>query len=197
MNRCLTGGLLLAATILAADVPAAVVVSETGLPDGSRVLSHQVEIDADPAAVWDAFTTAEGWMSWAVPFAHVELRVGGLIETSYDPSAQRGDAGNIHNRILSFLPPRMLSIQAVQAPPGFPHADKLPDLHSVIEIEPAANGRTRVTISGVGYGSGPEYDALMDHFRRGNAWSLDRLRERFVTGPADWAALLPAAAEKR
>jgi uncharacterized protein YndB with AHSA1/START domain len=197
MIRCLIGSVLLTAAFPAAGVSAAVVETESVLSDGTRLLSHAVEIDADPAAVWDAFTTAEGWMSWAVPFAHVDLRLGGLIETSYDPSARRGDPANIANRILSYLPRRMLSIQAVQAPPGFPHADKLPGLHSVIEIEPVADRRTRVTISGVGYGEGPEYDQLIEFFRQGNAWSLERLRERFVTGPADWRALLPPAVDTR
>jgi uncharacterized protein YndB with AHSA1/START domain len=189
MSRLLLWLALLAIGPAAADV----VESETRLPDGSRILTHAVVVDATVAAVWDAFTTAEGWRSWAAPFARVDLRVGGLIETSYTPGAVPGDSANIHNRILSYLPPRMLSIQAVQAPPGFPHADKVSHLHSVIELEAAADGRTRVTISGLGYATGTEYDELMEFFRQGNAWSLNRLRERFATGPVDWAAQRPPA----
>jgi uncharacterized protein YndB with AHSA1/START domain len=198
MNRLLIGCLwLMAANALAVEELAPVVETETVLPDGSRVLIHSVVVDASPTAVWDAFTTAEGWMSWAVPFARVELRIGGLIETSYDAAARAGDPANIRNRILSFLPRRMLSIQAVQAPTGFPHADKLPDLHSVIEIEPIDEARARVTITGVGYRAGSAYDELMTFFRQANAWSLERLRERFATGPTDWATLQPPATQSR
>lgn len=159
---------------------------ETTLDDGSRVLRQEIVIDAPVEDVWDAFTTSEGWESWATPFAHVDLRVGGLIETSYKPDAKRGDAGNIHNRILSYLPFRMLSIRAVQAPPGFEYADLLSELHSVIEFEALAGKRTRVAISGVGYRSGEGFDKLLGFFRQGNAWTFERLKRRFTEGPLDW-----------
>jgi uncharacterized protein YndB with AHSA1/START domain len=160
---------------------------EMVLDDGSRVLRHEIVVEAPLEAVWQAFTTSEGWMSWAVPFAHVDFRVGGLIETSYDPSAGRGNPANIHNRILSFLPMRMLSFQAVKAPPGFPHADLLPNLHSVVEFEAVGDDRTRVSISGVGYRAGEDYAQLYEYFRSGNAWSFEQLNRRFTHGPAGWS----------
>ena len=146
-------------------------------PDGTRVLRQEAVIRAPVAALWQAFTTAEGWMSWAVPFAHVDFAIGGLIETSYEPNARAGDPGNIHNRILSFLPLRMLSIQATRAPPGFPHPELLPQLHTVIEFHALDAHTTRISISGVGYGSESAHDELLAMFRAGNAWSLDRLRD--------------------
>jgi uncharacterized protein YndB with AHSA1/START domain len=126
------------ALVLSGAVSAEVPTEEYRVEDGSRIIRQEIVVNAALEDVWRAFTTKEGWESWAVPFAHVELAAGGLIETSYDASAKRGDDSNIHNRILSFLPYRMLSIQAVKAPPGFAHADLLPLLHTVIEFEPAA-----------------------------------------------------------
>lgn len=160
--------------------------------DGSRVLVQSLVIDAPVEAVWQVFTTSEGWESWAVPFARIDFRVDGVIETSYDPEATPGAAGNIRNRILSYLPYRMLAIQATQAPPDFPHADLLPSLHSVFEFEPAAPGRTRVTVSGVGYREGEGYDALLGFFRQGNAWTFERLVRRFEEGPVDWSESAPS-----
>jgi uncharacterized protein YndB with AHSA1/START domain len=160
--------------------------SEQRLEDGSRVLRQEVVVNAPIEDVWAAFTTSAGWESWAVPFAHVDLRVGGIIETSYHADAKQGDTGNIHNRILSFLPYRMLSIQAVQAPPGFAYADLLASLHSVIEFETVDGSHTRVTISGVGYREGEGYDALLGFFREGNAWTFERLKKRFDEGPLEW-----------
>lgn len=179
---------LLAATSVAS---AAVETTQRTLPDGSRVLRQAVVVDAPVEEVWAAFSTSDGWESWAVPFAHVDLEVGGLIETSYEAKASRGDSSNIHNRILSYLPYRMLSIQAVQAPPDFEYADLLPSLHSVIELEPLEDGRTRVAISGVGYAQGEGYDRLLRFFRQGNAWSLERLARRFEEGPLEWNAEPP------
>src|SRR5690606_10821496 len=124
---------LLLALVTAVAAADGVATTQRQLPDGSRVLRQSIEVDAPLETVWEVFTTAEGWESWAVPFARVDLRVGGIIEPSYDPGANPGDRANIRSRILSFLPYRMLSIQAVQAPPGFEYADLLPSLHSVIE----------------------------------------------------------------
>jgi uncharacterized protein YndB with AHSA1/START domain len=160
--------------------------SEQRLEDGSRVLRQEVVVNAPIEDVWAAFTTSAGWESWAVPFARVDLRVGGIIETSYHAGAKQGDPGNIHNRILSFLPYRMLSIQAVQAPPGFAYADLLPSLHSVIEFEAVDDSHTSVMISGVGYREGEGYDALLGFFREGNAWTFERLKQRFDEGPLEW-----------
>lgn len=157
--------------------------------DGTRVLRQEVVVHATLDEVWKAFTTKEGWESFAVPFAEVDLRVGGFIETSYDPAAEPGDPANIRTRILSYLPYRMLSIQAVQAPPGFAHADLLTTLHSVIEFDLEGNDRTRVAISGVGYGQGDGYDELIGFFRHGNAWTFGQLARRFEEGPLDWNAV--------
>lgn len=177
--------LLMSATTAAADI----VGSDQQPATGGSVLRQEVVVPASLRDVWQALTTASGWQSWAVPFAHVDLRIDGLIETSYDPAARRGDPGNIHNRILSFLPERMLSIQAVKAPPGFVHADKLSRLHSVIEIEAVDAEQTRVAISGVGYGA--EDSELAEFFRQGNDWTLSRLVERFASGPVDWTEVRP------
>lgn len=168
-----------------------VVSEETILDDGRRMLRQEIVVDAPLNDVWHVFTTSEGWESWAVAFANVDFRVGGIIETSYDPHAKPGDPANIRNKVLSYLPYRMLSIQAVQAPPGFPHAELLPNLHSVIEFEAVDESRTRVIINGVGYGEGEGYDRLLEFFRRGNAWTFEKLRQRFELGPVDWDKTRP------
>jgi uncharacterized protein YndB with AHSA1/START domain len=159
-------------------------------PDGSRVLQHRIVIPATLAQAWDAFTTSEGLRAWAVPFAHVDFRLGGLWESSYRLDATAGDSANIHNRYISFLPMKMVSVQAVQAPPGFPHPELLPELFTVIEFEELSPGRVRVTTSGVGYRHGPDYDVLHRHFDAGNAWSLEQLYKRFAEGPVDWPKVL-------
>lgn len=166
-------------------------------PDGTRVLRHTSEVPASVAEVWEALTTTEGVQSWAVPVAEVDFRLGGIWESSYRLDGQIGDERNIRNRFISYLPLRMVSIQAVQAPPGFPHADLLPELFTVIELEELATDRTRVTISMVGYREGEGYEVLLRHFDSGNAWSLEQLRKRFAEGPVDWHALLSPGAVRQ
>lgn len=159
--------------------------------DGSRVQQLEVVVPATPEEVWAAFTTTEGFSSWAVPVAWVDFEVGGIMETSYDPGARRGDPENIKNRILSYLPMRMIAIQAVQAPSDFPHPDLLDELFTVIEIEALTPGRVRVRASGVGYGEGEGWDTLYRFFERGNTWTLEQLHRRFTDGPTDWSGTAP------
>lgn len=159
-------------------------------PGGGFVLRHEAVVPAPLADVWEAVTTSEGWRSWAVPFAEVDFRLGGRIETSYDPDAVAGRPENIVSRILAFLPGRMIAFQAEQAPPDFPRPELLDGLFSVVELSPEADG-TRVAVSGVGYTDSPGHRELRRFFEQGNAWTLEQLVKRFTTGPVDWSQARP------
>lgn len=157
--------------------------------DGTRVLRHEVVVAAAPADVYAAFATAEGWRTWAVPFAEMTpaFGVGAVLETSYNPAAKVGDATNIKNKILAYIPDRMFAFQAVQAPTGFKHADLLARIFTVAELEPAGPKGTRVRLSMLGYAQGAGFDELYGFFAKGNAWTMEKLAERFEKGPIDWA----------
>lgn len=172
------------------EAPSALEISDCSRPlaAGGRVLCHEAVLPAPVTDVWALFATTEGLRSWLAPVAAIDLRIGGIWETSYDPEARLGDSGNIRNRVLSFLPERMLSIQVAQAPPGFPHADTAVRLWTVIEFEPAGAGATRVRVSMLGYGRSEADDVLYRFFDRGNAYTLQKLAQRIAEGPTDWSA---------
>lgn len=158
------------------------------LAAGGRVLCQEAVLPAPVSDVWALFATTEGLRSWLAPVAAIDLRIGGMWEASYDPGARLGDDGNIRNRVLSFLPERMLSIQVAHAPPGFPHADVAAQLWTVIEFEPVGAGATRVRVSMLGYGESEADDVLYRFFDRGNAYTLQKLAQRIAEGPTDWSA---------
>jgi uncharacterized protein YndB with AHSA1/START domain len=161
-------------------------------PDGTRATVAEEVVEASQAQVWNAITTAEGWKTWAVPFAHLDsLHIGAVIETSYAPNAKAGDAHNIRNRVLAYLPERMLSIQAFDAPPGFKHPELLKDTFTVIELEVVDATHTRVRITGCGYRSGQAFQEMQRFFLDGNAWTLGQLAKRFREGPVDWSKARP------
>src|SRR6187455_1918075 len=56
-------------------------------PSGDRALQLAETIPASARDVFAAFTTSDGFKSWAVNMAQIELRVGGMIEASYDKAA--------------------------------------------------------------------------------------------------------------
>jgi uncharacterized protein YndB with AHSA1/START domain len=144
--------------------------------------------------VWEACTTSAGWREWAAPVAAVDLRLGGTIEASYDPKVPIGSPANVRNEIVAYVPQRMLAIRNVHAPAGVPFdAVTFRRLHTVLLLDPVGERATRVTVVQPGYGRGEPYDAVYRHFAWGNAWTLEKLRERFIRGPVDWQRSPPAA----
>jgi len=147
--------------------------------NGDRVIRLSAQVAASPDEIWRAFTTAEGWKSFAVAFAQVDMRVGGIIETSYNPKAQAGDTNNIKNEIVAYVPGRMMAIRCVQTPQDFKHKQEFFATSTVFEIVPGAKGTTRVLLTAVGYRPGEAYDDLYKKFRWGDAYTLEKLRARF------------------
>ncbi len=155
---------------------------------GDRAIQLSVDVAAPAHEVFGAFTTSAGFASWAVPVAHVELRVGGAIEASYDANSKLGDPGNIRNEILAYVPDRLLVIRNLQAPPGFVDPELFRHTSTVIEFAATDATHTHVTITNAGYGSGDRWDTLYRHFEWGDAYTLAELKARFDHGPVDWAA---------
>lgn len=163
---------------------------------GVRTLCHEILVPASREVVWELFSSSEGLSTWVAPFVALDLRIGGLWEASYQQDARAGDPANIRNRVLSYAPGRMLSIQVDRAPPGFPHADLVTSTWSVIELQDEGPGATRVRVSGMGYAAGAGFDELYSFFDRGNALTLQQLHARVANGPTNWNAVrAPGAAQ--
>ena len=167
---------------------AAVEISSSLGPDGRHSLVHEAVVEAAPADVWQAISTAEGWRTWAVPVAWAPAP--DLIETSYTPTARLGDPSTIQQRLVASVPGRILVFRTVRAPQGFPNFDTYAQVTSVFELEPAGERRTRVRLTGTGYADTEAGRQLLGFFREGNRVSIERLRQRFATGPLDWTAIL-------
>ena len=73
-----------------------------------------------------------------MPFASVDFRLGGTVETNYAATAHVGQADNIKNQVVAFIPGRMLALRNVQAPPSFPYPEEFADRH---RLRAAARGR--------------------------------------------------------
>jgi len=151
-------------------------------PNGSRIIQLSVEVSASKNEIWTVLSTAEGWKSFAVAFAVVDFQIGGVLETSYNPDARVGNPNNIKNQIVAYIPGRLLSIRCIQAPENFQHKQEFFATATTIEITPIKVNKSRVTLTAVGYGPGEAYDTLYNHFLRGDAYTLDKLRVRFETG---------------
>ena len=160
-------------------------------PSGDRSLQLSIDVPAPQQAVFDAFTTSEGFRSWAAPVASVDFRIGGEIEANYNPAARLGQPGNIRNQILAYVAPRLLVIRNVAAPPDFADPELFRKTVTMVEFVPLDAAHTRVTVTNAGYGAGPGFDRIYRHFEWGDAYTLAELRRRFERGPVDWAKKAP------
>jgi len=168
----------IAALLLGMATPAWSAAVKERAPDGSLVLAHEIVVDAAPAAVWAAVSTAEGWKSWAVPVAWSPDP--DTIETSYTSTAVPGDSSTIRQQVLLRLPERLMVFRTVKAPAGFPDFDTFAKVVTAFELEPVGEGRTRVRLTGTGYADSEAGRRLLGFFERGNAVSLEALRKRFA-----------------
>jgi len=162
---------------LAAASPAPAAIKERA-PDGSHLLINEAVVDAPPADVWAAISTAEGWKSWAVPIAWAPSP--DMIETSYAATAKPGDPSTIRQQVLIRVPRRLMVFRTVKAPAGFPDFDTYAKVVSAFELEPAGDGRTRVRLTGTGYDDSEAGRRLLGFFEKGNQVSLDALKARFA-----------------
>lgn len=153
---------------------------------GERVLRHEAMVTAPVQQVWEAFTTAEGLKTFVAPNIELERRTGGKFHSNYRYGSKVGDPGTIYNTVLSYVPLRMFSFR-IGLTGIFPkEARDAGTLFCVLEFEPVASARTKVSVSMVGWGDGPDWDWTWKFFDQGNAYTLDQLYLRFEKGPVDW-----------
>ena len=140
-------------------------------------------INAPVAEVWRIFTTSDGYLATGAAQAHVDLRIGGEIQSHYGGQdgkhGQLGDAETIVNEILAYEPERMLALRIKQAPASFPHRSAIDGTWTVLYFNPAGENMTQVRVVGLGYQDTPESQALRQFFEQGNRWTLDHIAKRY------------------
>ena len=136
-------------------------------------------VEAPSATVWDAFTTKEGIESWMVAAGDVDLKIGGLMRTSYRKGADLNGDTAIHQAFLSIDPERMLSWRTVKTPGGFPFAGPMSASWTIVYFDPVDAQRTRVTVKMLGYTTDAESQKMRAFFEVGNKATVDALVKRF------------------
>jgi uncharacterized protein YndB with AHSA1/START domain len=163
---------------------------------GHRVQQLSAVVNAPLAEVWKAFTTDDGFERWAVPVTHITLGNDGMMESSYNLGDKIGVTDDIKNRIVAYLPEKLLVLQNAHVPKGGPFDPVLiANLRTIITFAPIDATHTRVTEAQVGYGEGNGYDDMYKHFLDGNAYELHALADSFISGPVDWKKEAAAEAD--
>jgi uncharacterized protein YndB with AHSA1/START domain len=155
-------------------------VRDTSIVDqtGARLLRDEIRIHAPPSAIWRALTDQAAYRRWAAPASFIDLRIGGSIEVVFDPNGKPGDPGDLKQMITAYVPERLLTFRNVSNP-GVPGGAAYGALAIVLQIDPSADGATKVSLSQVGYGQSKDFDALYAFFSGHNPEYLRDLK-RFV-----------------
>ena len=153
-------------------------VRDTSVVDqtGARLLRDTVTIHAPPAAVWAALTDQAAYRAWAAPQSFIDFRVGGVLEVAFTADGKPGDAANLKQQIVAYVPERLLVFRNLPSQGGPPGAAAYPKLAIVMELGARPDGATEVSLSQVGYGTGADFDALYGFFRAHNPEYLASLK---------------------
>lgn len=150
-----------------------------GYAQEKNQLVHEGTVKASVEDVWMAFTTKPGLESWMTSHAEIEMKIGGLMKTQYDPGGSINDSTAIHNKILSFDSLRMLSFQVCKAPEKFPFPSAIKEMWTVVYFEPKGEKETIVRIVCSGFNESKESLKMREFFDKGNLFTLQELQKRF------------------
>lgn len=152
-------------------------------PDGARYYEDSIVIKAPAARLWAAFTDEKVYRAWAgVPVSAIDFRLGGVIEANYNPQGHLGDPQNIKNMFIAYVPERLLVFRNVQAPDGLPGKAMYGNTAKTLEFQALGPNETRVTVSGMGFAPGQDYDKLYRFFSQGDGEMLVALKTAMETG---------------
>lgn len=150
-------------------------------PQDAPSFVNEGDLSAPVAAVWNVWTSGEGYKAVGVAKADVDLRIGGLIRSHYAAAGVLGDDGTIENRILAYEPGRMIAIRINRPPKSFPFREAWKNTWTVITLTDLGNQRTRLRIASMGFGTDEESEAMRRFFEKGNAATLTTLQRYFAS----------------
>ena len=136
------------------------------ISDKAIIKTKKVKFPVDK--VWWKWTTHEGLLTFFGPDNKVELKLGGAYEIYFlmdNPEGLRGGEGN---KIISYLPNKMLSF-TWNTPPQYEYVRN----HEhrtwvVVNLEPTDDHETQITINHLGWPEGQKWQEVFDYFDK--AW---------------------------
>lgn len=174
LTFCIT--LFLSAFVSAQEKSKRVISTIDSTYQNELVLIQEFTVAAPIDAVWNAYTTKEGWENWSVPLAKVDFKIGGTIKTNYNPKGQIGDSTTIVTNIINYVPFQLLTLQA-EITDNFPEFMKkeAKNFYNVIYFDELEAELTTVKSYGIGYRNTPKFMNLMNFFIPANEKTLEKL----------------------
>jgi uncharacterized protein YndB with AHSA1/START domain len=146
---------------------------------------RSVAVEAPADEVFRAFVDAEQATTFFAPAARIEPWVGGAYEMYFMLGEPEGNRGGEGCTVVQISPPGLIAF-TWNFPPEIPtlrHAHTL----VTIQVSPLDEGRARVDLKQTGFRTGQDWDEGRAYFERAWGIVLDRLQQRFESGPYDWS----------
>ena len=134
----------------------------------NKHIYKEIAIPTRISEVWNAWTLKEELTKFFAPEAEIELKLGGKYEMYFLLDNPLGSRGGEGNRILSFVPQKMLSFEW-NAPPNFPNVRK-EKTWCVLFFDKLDLNSTKIRFYHLGWQKGEEWDQVYDYFQK--AWDL-------------------------
>jgi len=146
-----------------------------------------VAVGAPVEEVFAAFTSERGARTFFAPDASIDARPGGAYELYFVPDAPEDSRGGEGGTVVEIAPPGRIAF-TWNFPPSIP---TLRDAHTLvtIQVSPLEGGQSRVDLKQEGFRTGPEWDEGRAYFDEAWGIVLERLQQRFKSGPIDWDAV--------
>lgn len=141
-------------------------------------LVQEVDLDVPVERVWNVFTTDEGMTALGVAKAHIDFRVGGKMQSHYDPKGVLGDEGTIEQTIIAYEPMRMVAFRISRPPQGFPFAEAWKGTWTVASMTSLGAGRTHLRLATMGYTADDQSQKMRAFFDQGNSYVMRILKQR-------------------
>jgi uncharacterized protein YndB with AHSA1/START domain len=142
-----------------------------------KCIHKTIVLQASLEDVWEKWTTHKGLKTFFGLDNRIELIPGGPFEILFLLNNPPGTQGGEGNKILSFLPQKMLSF-SWNAPPSIPevrnHEHKT---WVVVQFDELSGGKIQVTLDHLGWLDGPAWDETIDYFEKAWDMVLDNLQE--------------------
>jgi len=138
---------------------------------------HEIVISSRISTVWNAWTVKEELIKFFAPEAEIDLKIGGKYEMYFlldNPPGTRGGEGN---KILSFVPNKMLSFEW-NAPPQFPQV-RQEKTWCVLFFDKLDLNSTRIRFYHLGWQEGEEWDQVYNYFQKAWEYVLGNLQKYF------------------
>lgn len=140
-----------------------------------KYIYKEIVIPARISEVWKAWTDAEIITRYFAPEAKIELKIGGMYEIYFlleNPPGSRGGEGN---KILSFVPQKMLSF-SWNAPPQFPIVRR-EKTWCVLFFDKLDLNSTLIKFYHLGWKEGEEWNQVYDYFQKAWDYVLANLKK--------------------